>query len=276
MNVVKCKKGHFFDGDTYSMCPHCGEGIGDGSSQGSKDKPAPIKWPGGRGGKKPPKTPSVQPIPYKWTESTDSENVSIDESPQNEPEISPASDGKTLPLWDYHKQKDDDSAIDVAHKDTPKQSPSPNSLAEAVKEAAGDRDGKTVSYFGGMTESSSGRAAAPKEPVVGWLVCIKGKHFGESFCISSGKNSIGRGDGNRIVIADDESISREKHALIIYEHKMRNFYIQPGDSSGLTYLNDEYISEQKKLNARDVIELGASKFIFIPLCNESFSWEDYV
>ena len=25
MNVIRCKNGHFFDGDTYSACPHCGE-----------------------------------------------------------------------------------------------------------------------------------------------------------------------------------------------------------------------------------------------------------
>ena len=31
MNVVKCKNGHFFDGDGYAVCPHCGEAIATGS-----------------------------------------------------------------------------------------------------------------------------------------------------------------------------------------------------------------------------------------------------
>ena len=25
MNVIRCKNGHFFDGDAYNTCPHCGE-----------------------------------------------------------------------------------------------------------------------------------------------------------------------------------------------------------------------------------------------------------
>ena len=25
MNVIRCKNGHFFDGDSYSACPHCGD-----------------------------------------------------------------------------------------------------------------------------------------------------------------------------------------------------------------------------------------------------------
>jgi hypothetical protein len=32
MNIVRCKKGHFFDADQYSSCPHCGEKGIDNSS----------------------------------------------------------------------------------------------------------------------------------------------------------------------------------------------------------------------------------------------------
>jgi len=81
---------------------------------------------------------------------------------------------------------------------------------------------------------------------------------------------------NKIILGKDGSVSREKHALIIYEPKKRNFYLQPGDSSGLTYINDDMITETRMLNKRDIIELGNGKYIFIPLCNETFSWEDYL
>ena len=64
--------------------------------------------------------------------------------------------------------------------------------------------------------------------------------------------------------------------MITFEPKKRFFYLQPGDSSGLTYLNDDYIDESKKLKPKDIIELGDSKFLFVPLCDETFSWEEYL
>ena len=151
------------------------------------------------------------------------------------------------------------------------------SLKEAVKNASASNEGKTMSYFSTATSSSEKVSnKVQSEPVVGWLVCTKGAHFGEAFFIYSGKNSIGRNTENRIAITEDNSISRSKHALIVYEPKKRNFFIQPGDSSGLTYLNDEYITESHMLTAKDVIELGDSSFIFVPLCGQDFSWEEYI
>ena len=74
-----------------------------------------------------------------------------------------------------------------------------------------------------------------------------------------------------------EVIRRSPEASIItYEPKHRQFYIKPGESSGLTYLNEEYITETKKISEKDVIELGECKFIFIPLCGENFTWEEYI
>lgn len=162
------------------------------------------------------------------------------------------------------------------------------SLKEEIRNASASNDGKTVSYFSAVSavktndEKSEGpmpankSASSANDPVVGWLVCVKGVHFGESFCIGTGKNSIGRNSDNRIVVWADKTVSRLKHALIVYEPKKKQFYLQPGDSSGLTYLNDEYITESKIMKAHDVIELGESKFVFIPLCGDSFSWEEYI
>ena len=135
-----------------------------------------------------------------------------------------------------------------------------------------------MSYFSAATSGSENNTKqdVPTDPVVGWLVCISGKHFGESFSIGAGKNSIGRNDDNRIVLYKDNKVSRTKHALITFEPKKRFFYLQPGDSSGLTYLNDDYIDESKKLKPKDIIELGDSKFLFVPLCDETFSWEEYL
>ncbi len=79
-----------------------------------------------------------------------------------------------------------------------------------------------------------------------------------------------------MVLSKDPAISREKHAFITFEPKFRQFYLRPGDSSGLTYLNGQYIYETKTLAAKDVIEIGNSKFYFLPLCGEDFGWEEYL
>lgn len=148
-----------------------------------------------------------------------------------------------------------------------------SSLEAAIKSAVSGNDGKTIGFF---SMGASGDTNTDVDPVVGWLVCVKGKHFGESFPIAAGRNSVGRGTSNKIVICDDNSVSREKHTWITYDPKHRVFFIQPGDSSGLSYLNSEIVMETKKLAAKDKIEIGDGMYLLIPLCDESFSWEDYI
>ena len=40
------------------------------------------------------------------------------------------------------------------------------------------------------------------------------------------------------------------------------------------YLNDELICGSSILNERDRIEIGASTFIFVPLCGDNFDWNE--
>lgn len=151
------------------------------------------------------------------------------------------------------------------------------SLKDAIKKASVNPEGTTMGFFSlGNAVTSQSTNAPETDPVVGWLVCVKGRHIGESFNILSARNSIGRNETNRIVLSKDSGVSREKHAWIVYEPKQKIFYLQPGESSGLTYLNDENIMVSKVLTARDRIELGESAFIFVPLCGDGFSWEDYI
>ena len=42
----------------------------------------------------------------------------------------------------------------------------------------------------------------------------------------------------------------------------------------LAYLNDELICGSSILNERDRIEIGASTFIFVPLCGDNFDWNE--
>lgn len=156
-----------------------------------------------------------------------------------------------------------------------------NSLAEAVKQASANSTGKTLSYFSAITgddadDNTGSSKPVVVDPVVGWIICVHGSHLGESFSIYAGANSIGRDRTNRIVLPREASVSRSKHAIITYEPKHRKFYIKPGESSGLTYINEEYITESRMISAKDVIELGDSKFLLIPLCGDDFTWEEYI
>jgi FHA domain len=111
------------------------------------------------------------------------------------------------------------------------------------------------------------------DPVVGWLVCVSGPDKGRDFRIRSERNAVGRNPEMPISIRGDDSISRENHAFISYNPRKSSFRIAPGESRGLTYLNGEEVDTPLTLNAYDLIEIGQTQLLFIPLCGERFNWE---
>lgn len=112
------------------------------------------------------------------------------------------------------------------------------------------------------------------EPVVGWLVCLNGKDAGKSFVLKSGRNFVGRGFNMDIVLSGDMSVSRDRHAIILYEPKKRVFLAQPGESKELFYINDEVVLSVTSLNPYDKLLIGKTELYFIPFCGEVFAWED--
>lgn len=132
------------------------------------------------------------------------------------------------------------------------------------REPVADDDNKTV-YF------SEDKGV---DPVVGWLVCIQGAYFGESFKLKTGRNFIGRAHNMDIVLGKDNSVARDKHAIVLYEPRKREFLAQPGESRGLFYLNDDVVLMTEKLNKGDVLTLGNTKLMFIPCCGPDFGWDD--
>lgn len=69
-------------------------------------------------------------------------------------------------------------------------------------------------------------------------------------------------------------MQKKNHAVFVYDPKKRKTLILPGDSQGLVYVNDEAVYVPQELSAYDTIEMGKSKFIFIPLCGENFEWSE--
>ncbi len=124
---------------------------------------------------------------------------------------------------------------------------------------------KTVAIFDDEFEGN--------DPVVGWLVCIEGPQWGQDYKIRNEKNFIGRSEEMHIQINGDNAISRRNHAIVTYNPLKRNFFLIPGDGVGLVFHNNEAVFSPIELTAYDVIQMGKSKFLFIPLCGIHFEWE---
>lgn len=309
MKVVKCIKCEmFYDEDSYSSCPHCGfdpatESLGKPVKEKEKKGFAALFTFGG--GKKKPDlseediTPAAsednvveKPVssakdPHRQTESQNKPN-SVSKVPVKNPTQDFWQASATPVEVDDDQEKDhiDDQVVvaedtaeieaPVAHQEQDQEKKAP-SLLDQIQNSSSTKKGVTLSYFSSMTETATDRKNVPAaEPVVGWLVCVQGVHMGKSFQLYTGNCSIGRDSTNKITIDGDQTISASKHAFIIYEPKKRSFFVKPGESSGLVYVNGDSIFETIPLRAKDYIELGNSKFIFVPLCDESFSWEEYI
>ncbi|MDR1953842.1 MAG: FHA domain-containing protein [Clostridiales Family XIII bacterium] len=205
MNLLRCENGHFYDGDQFAQCPHCG-------NQGRNDD-----------------------LTVGLTQGT------IGQMDQN-------LDQNTEALTPQYET---------------------NTLAAAVQQATGGsvdfgNDSATVGYYD---------QALGSEPVVGWLVCIEGNHLGSDYRLKSGRNFIGRASSMDVAITGDDTVSREKHAIVVYEPKSHIFMIQPGESKELSYVNDKVVLAAEKLETNDIITLGATKLMFFPCCGEQFNWE---
>lgn len=351
MHILQCSNGHYYDGDKYTVCPHCKITVTpeEPATPGKKDESNSVFNRIEEAERQKSERETVPPISV--TESVEPEqSVSVPETPlqtvpaeeplknesltdtlpdiqsspdiqlpENEPEeiIQPVEedDYYTSPTDPFEFAIPENSSADVLKEEVPeteffgeepldvKSVVTESAIAEPVieesaiakpvieetviaepekatsfvkqeineeiKRATAADDGKTLGFF-------RSNAQTLNEPVVGWLVCVKGKHFGECFELKSGRNSVGRNDDNKIVIRDDFSVSGSKHLWIVYEPKKREFFAQPGESSGLSYLNGDNIMVPQKMQAYDRLEFGTGLYVLVPLCNERFSWEDYL
>ena len=295
--VVKCTNGHFFDGNKYEVCPICGEPEVGGNAtttgaassavnkeaevpahmptEGEKNKKQEIKNDGEKekgGFFKFIRTNKNGEEINKPTDKTYGigtmrpQQESMDESvPQPTPEPVPEPQPEPIPQ----------PVPQLVPHPIPQPVPQPipqsipeaaSSLASQVKQQAGTLDGKTTGRY--TTEGA--------EPVVGWLVATSSVSQGMAFSLYEGKNSIGRMRTNKVALEYDNSVSKEKHAFVLFDSKNQVFYVQAGESDMMTYLNGAPVLMPQQLKAYDVIQLGECDLVFIPLCGENFKWEDYI
>ena len=112
-----------------------------------------------------------------------------------------------------------------------------------------------------------------KSPVVGWLVCTAGTHIGEDFRLTAGNNTIGRSGTMDVCLSGENTVSRGKHAVVVYEPEENIFLTTPGDVKELSYLNGRVVLAPQVLKRGDRIRLGEVELMFIPCCGEDFTWK---
>lgn len=136
-----------------------------------------------------------------------------------------------------------------------------------------DDEGKTIGINLISPENTADAGDRNQKPYcVGWLVCIKGKLQGKDFRLCAGKNTIGRSERNNVALVGDERVSRDNQAIVVYDPKSGKYYAVPGAASSLCYLNGSVLLAQAELKKNDLLELGASVLMFVPLCDDSFNW----
>ena len=125
-----------------------------------------------------------------------------------------------------------------------------------------------------VTEGILNKEGMMVHPTTGWLVCIEGATKGQDYRLRSGYNYLGRGKDNQVAIPDMK-ISSKASARILYDNETRSFHINECDgASNPVYLNGKLFDHRVELQPYDVIKLGDTKLMFVPLCTEKFSWEE--
>ena len=122
---------------------------------------------------------------------------------------------------------------------------------------------------------SGGKEDEPQWLVVGWLVAVEGPYRGKSFEIHHGNTYIGREEGD-IILKKDRAVSASRQANTVYEDRKNRFLLVAGQSTNLVYVDDELLpnSSNVELKPYSSIELGKSKFLFVPFCSDKFRWSD--
>lgn len=171
------------------------------------------------------------------------------------------------------------SGIDVATKQTVFQGVDEEEKTALYNSPSSSDDEKTVYHSPSSNASNDPvqNEQSSSAPILlsGWLAIISEAGKGTSYTLTFGMNTIGRGEENHISIQNgDSSISREKHALIIYDYANNLFFIKHGDGQFLSYVNGEVLLDTRQLKANDRIKVGSTELIFIPLCSDEFKWEN--
>ena len=116
----------------------------------------------------------------------------------------------------------------------------------------------TKTYIVGVQEDEEGTKKdqiRATRKIVGWLISYTLDEMGRDYKLYEGRNTIGKGSANNIMIPGDPSIS-EDHLIVLYNNL--KYFISDEMSSNGTKINGNPIRPKDviDLNDADVIEVG--------------------
>lgn len=148
------------------------------------------------------------------------------------------------------------------------------SLTRDVENPFNFEDNGFVENYDDVTTPVSVGGVEGFSPVVGWLVCVDGPAEGMDYRIRAGYNYIGRSESSDICILGDNNIGRERHAMIAYDPQEKIYFFGPADGRSIVRKNDKMVMVPTELSAYDVVRIGSTKLMFVPLCGEHFNWKE--
>lgn len=133
---------------------------------------------------------------------------------------------------------------------------------------------KTVIAIGMSREEDA--AAAMEDPLVGWIVVVRGPGQGRAVTIGAGMNTIGRAEEERVSLPfGDMQISARDHLRIIYDDAARSFMVVPGTGKNVSRINGQIVAMPMALENHATIQLTRNTAVrFTAFCSESFDWAD--
>jgi hypothetical protein len=279
MKLIRCNSGHFFDQEKFTVCPYCngGDTTSDSITEAfsnpvsEQNQNEPI---GEYDGVTVQKTESSIPQSLEQALSQVEPTLPLDRAKLLNTDMG----GQNTVNMDPNIQQgfghieNAGSGMEGINPMRPEPNIPPVEPMRMVSPTFPGNDWEDNDYTQAITPGGRVMGSSGQKPVVGWLICLSGKHIGRDFRLVQGKNYIGRDVSMDVCLEGEKTVSRDKHALLVYEPKHHLYLIQSGESKELTYVNDQVVLESKELKAYDEILLGEVKLLFIPLCNEEFNW----
>ncbi|MBO7564092.1 MAG: hypothetical protein J6T40_04485 [Clostridiales bacterium] len=105
-----------------------------------------------------------------------------------------------------------------------------------------------------------------------FLVCIDGPMTGASFVFQENRAIIGRQKNYEIALFRDNTVSRSPHAILSYVKENYRYTVSQGDPEKRVSVNGTFINEETELKMYDVIGIGQTRMLFMPVCSEKFAW----
>ena len=260
MKKVCCPNGHYFDADKFSACPICHPSTGEERHHILDTNLPEIQIAG------------ADANDFMRKKKTCPNGHIYDENRfPSCPICCPAPNPQSLPepLSANLQPMDATTPLEL---DTS----SSDGLAEQAYMNS-DKTGKQqASSEAHVLPSRSQNATNPDSDIfpVGWLIGYKGVYRGTLFSCHTGRNTIGNSYAADIALTRDPTIEDDVQALVIFDPRQNQFFLQAGTGKGLVYHNDSLVFSHDTLEAYDHIQVGNTELVFIPLCGPHFSWEE--